>query len=191
MAIEQFRRRLATKLLNASKFVLSFPAPEAGAEVTEPLDIAMLDVLSGVVTAATAALSDFEYTTALERIERFFWTFCRGVAEPRHHGRHGFPHPVGDPHRVGRQRDRRGAQGEERSRAGHRPAEELRVLEPRWRRSRPVREPQRFWHRDTVHNGRRWSAGPADDRGRPRHHLARTPGAESSHDTIAKTTDAA
>ena len=74
-------RRLATKLLNASKFVLSFPEPTAGAQVTEAVDQAMLAGLDEVVVEATAALAEFEYTTALERTERFFWSFCDDYVE--------------------------------------------------------------------------------------------------------------
>jgi valyl-tRNA synthetase len=74
-------RRLATKLLNASKFVLSFPSPAAAAAVTETLDLAVLSTLNEVVTQVTAALEEFEYTTALERIERFFWMFCDDYLE--------------------------------------------------------------------------------------------------------------
>jgi valyl-tRNA synthetase len=74
-------RRLATKLLNASRFVLGFPEPEAGATVTEALDKAMLASLDEVVAKATSALENFEYTTALAETERFFWSFCDDYLE--------------------------------------------------------------------------------------------------------------
>jgi valyl-tRNA synthetase len=74
-------RRLATKIVNASRFVLGFPEPAPGAEVTETLDRAMLAALDDVVAKATAALRDFEYTTALEVTERFFWSFCDDYLE--------------------------------------------------------------------------------------------------------------
>ena len=74
-------RRLATKLLNANKFVLQFPAPADGARITQALDLAVVAELAGVVREATAALQNFEYTVALERIERFFWTFCDDYVE--------------------------------------------------------------------------------------------------------------
>lgn len=74
-------RRLATKLLNATKFVLGFPPPAVAATITEPLDRAMLATLDTVITSATTALQSFEYTTALEDIERFFWSFCDDYVE--------------------------------------------------------------------------------------------------------------
>jgi len=75
----QFRvgRRLATKLLNASRFVLGLPAPADGAgAVTEPVDRAMLARLAGVVEQATAAFDRYEHAEALARTESFFWWLC-------------------------------------------------------------------------------------------------------------------
>ncbi len=74
-------RRLAAEQLNARRFVLGFPQPRSRAEVTEALDRAMLASLDEVVARASAALRDFEYTSALEVTERFFWSFCDDYLE--------------------------------------------------------------------------------------------------------------
>ena len=74
-------RKLATKLLNATKFVLSFGEPPAGAAPTDAIDVAMLARLHGVIANATVAFDGFEYTRALEVTEQFFWWFCDDYVE--------------------------------------------------------------------------------------------------------------
>jgi len=73
-------RRLAIKILNAAKFVLSFPVPE-GAEVTHALDASMLTALDQVVREATRAYENYDQAKALEITEAFFWTFCDDYLE--------------------------------------------------------------------------------------------------------------
>ena len=73
-------RKLATKLLNASKFVLAFPEAPAGA-VTEASDLSMLTQLAEVTASVTEAFEAYDYARALERTEAFFWTFCDDYIE--------------------------------------------------------------------------------------------------------------
>lgn len=77
-------RRLAMKVLNASKFALGrlagapVPGPE---QVAARLDRAMLGTLSAVVAETTDAFDAFDYARALERTESFFWSFCDDYVE--------------------------------------------------------------------------------------------------------------
>src|SRR5207248_4602631 len=68
-------RRLAVKLLNASRFALADLAP-AGEQLAHPLDRALLARLAAVVDDATYSFEDYDYARALERTESFFWWYC-------------------------------------------------------------------------------------------------------------------
>jgi valyl-tRNA synthetase len=72
-------RRLATKILNASKFALLQTEPKG--EVTAALDKSMLLNLARLVTAATTRLDEYDYTSALSEIEKSFWNFCDDYIE--------------------------------------------------------------------------------------------------------------
>ena len=73
-------RRLANKVLNASRFVLGF-ADEPSAPITEDLDRAMLARLATVITRASEGLAGYNYHQALEQAEKFFWDFCDDYVE--------------------------------------------------------------------------------------------------------------
>jgi len=76
-------RRLAVKLLNASKFALGLGGDSSldASLVTEPIDRAMLAQLAQLVEETTEAFDRFDYARALERTESFFWTFCDDYLE--------------------------------------------------------------------------------------------------------------
>ncbi len=74
-------RKLATKLLNVTKFVLGFGEANPTATPTEAVDIAMLARLASVVDEATAAFETYDYARALEKSESFFWWFCDDYVE--------------------------------------------------------------------------------------------------------------
>ena len=72
-------RRLAIKLLNASKFVLGKTEPRG--PVTEAVDRGMLQRLTTLVTCATRDLEAYDYASALRDTEAFFWWFCDDYIE--------------------------------------------------------------------------------------------------------------
>ena len=119
-------RRLAIKILNASRFVLGLAPPDGNrgdqgggrastghgpvteepgrrppggsgpwgpgacprgggvlprASISEPLDVAMLERLAGVIGQCTRALDDYDHTGALAAAEEFFWFFCDDYLE--------------------------------------------------------------------------------------------------------------
>ncbi len=68
-------RRLAVKLLNASKFALS-DLPAQGEALTHPLDRAMIARLAEVVEEAGRSFDEYDYARALQRSEELFWWYC-------------------------------------------------------------------------------------------------------------------
>jgi valyl-tRNA synthetase len=74
-------KKLAIKLLNASKFVLSVAPDEPAGAAGEPLDRALLASLAELIDQATTAFEGYDYARALERTEAFFWSFCDDYLE--------------------------------------------------------------------------------------------------------------
>jgi valyl-tRNA synthetase len=72
-------RRLAIKLLNASKFALT--SSERQGEITAAVDRAMLRSLADLVDGATRDLDNYDYARVLQRTEDFFWRFCDDYLE--------------------------------------------------------------------------------------------------------------
>jgi valyl-tRNA synthetase len=81
-------KRLATKLLNASRFVLS-QLDRVGADysrvpaedITAELDRAFVADLRSVVARATAAFDELDYSLPLQASEELFWRFCDDFVE--------------------------------------------------------------------------------------------------------------
>lgn len=91
-------RRLAIKILNASKFVLNLGATEANvltndaSLVTNGLDRSLLLRLSTVIEDAQRAFENYDYARALDITESFFWSFTDDYVElikDRAYGGHG------------------------------------------------------------------------------------------------------
>ena len=171
-------RRLAIKVLNATKFVLGFGRHRGGRRPRSPSRSTWrcCTRLRAVVDEATAAFDAYDYTGALEVAERFFWTFCDDYLElvkERAYGGHGEAGATSAQGRAGRRpvgaaaaaravpavrRPRRSGRGGRRARSTGR----------RWPTAgrRPGRRPQttrRCWTRSP----RCWRASVAPSR-RPR-----------------------
>lgn len=74
-------RRLAMKILNASKYVLIVGEVDPEAEVINPVDLSMLANLAKLIETATKAFEAYDYSAALEATETFFWSFCDDYVE--------------------------------------------------------------------------------------------------------------
>ncbi|MGO3090410.1 MAG: valine--tRNA ligase [Galactobacter sp.] len=82
-------RRLAIKVLNASKFALNMgvtasdvlTTPADAAAVINGLDASLLARLADVVEQATKAFESYDYARALDLTESFFWSFTDDYVE--------------------------------------------------------------------------------------------------------------
>ncbi|HXD55605.1 MAG TPA: valine--tRNA ligase [Solirubrobacteraceae bacterium] len=73
-------RKLAVKLLNASKFALADLPPQAE-ELAHPLDRAMIARLAALAAEAEASFEGYDYARALQRTEESFWWYCDNYVE--------------------------------------------------------------------------------------------------------------
>jgi valyl-tRNA synthetase len=81
-------RRLAIKILNASKFALTNTSRAAGdsrgaqaGAITAAVDRAMIRNLAALAEEATKAFEAYDYARVLQRAEAFFWGFCDDYLE--------------------------------------------------------------------------------------------------------------
>ncbi|MEE8407798.1 MAG: class I tRNA ligase family protein, partial [Acidimicrobiia bacterium] len=81
LGVIKIGRRLAIKILNASRFGLGFSGDVDAVNITEPIDRSMLAGLSDVVARATEAFERFDYARALEVTERSFWSWTDDYLE--------------------------------------------------------------------------------------------------------------
>jgi valyl-tRNA synthetase len=87
-------RRLAIKILNASKFALSATESKSGS-INASVDRAMIRSLAALVTEATEAFEGYDYARVLQRTEAFFWRFCDDYLELVKGRRYGEQGPEG------------------------------------------------------------------------------------------------
>jgi valyl-tRNA synthetase len=97
-------RRLAIKILNASKFALSDSRGQTSSTdltgvgpgvIDVPVDRAMIRNLAALVDEATAAFDEYDYARVLQRTESFFWRFCDDYLELVKGRRYGEQGPEG------------------------------------------------------------------------------------------------
>src|SRR5204862_6744346 len=86
-------RKLAIKVLNASKFALSASEPQGA--ISAPVDRAMIRSLAALVAEATDAFERYDYARVLQRVETFFWRFCDDYLELVKGRRYGEQGPEG------------------------------------------------------------------------------------------------
>jgi valyl-tRNA synthetase len=72
-------RRLAIKILNASKFALG--GSQSQGTISAPVDRAMIRNLASLVAEVTDAFEGYDYARVLQRTESFFWRFCDDYLE--------------------------------------------------------------------------------------------------------------
>jgi valyl-tRNA synthetase len=88
-------RKLATKVLNASKFVLTIIGDEKCSlnDIIQPIDKSLIAELDNAIQGATQAFEAYDHAKALEIVEGFFWNFCDNFIElvkTRAYGNEGF-----------------------------------------------------------------------------------------------------
>jgi valyl-tRNA synthetase len=86
-------RRLAIKILNASKFALMSAEPQGA--IVAAVDRAMIRNLAALVDEATRAFEAYDYARVLQRTETFFWGFCDDYLELVKGRRYGEQTPEG------------------------------------------------------------------------------------------------
>ena len=82
--IMKIGRRLVTKLLNASKFVLMvapMDEPTDISNVKNEIDLSFLTLLSEVIEKCTTSFEKYDYARALQEAETLFWDFCDNYLE--------------------------------------------------------------------------------------------------------------
>jgi valyl-tRNA synthetase len=74
-------RRLAIKILNASRFVLNLSEDVCPELIKEPVDRSLIAGLEPLIEECTAAFEAFDYTRALDKTESSFWSWTDDYLE--------------------------------------------------------------------------------------------------------------